>query len=315
MGTRSFLIRMIELQTLLRNGSFIGTPDDDLTVGQHSLKGGATAIVSLTNHYGLAYCMKGGVRWSKTQASWHIGERELLFANKGAYRLKSDLGADTQILLVLFSDRFLRDAASRVVALQDQTLWRTSSPVLPLDVDEFVTTGCHVLSRLLSLPHAVPHQLAGIKINDLLFHLFLGGHNESLRALLAAACAQTRPDIVMVMENNYLCNLPLSQYAMMCGRSLSAFKEDFRQLYATTPARWLVHKRLHYARTLLDKSNFSIAETAETAGFVNVAHFIKVFKARYHVTPLALRKRQLSRNLSGNGHTPAPDEPGRHLWL
>lgn len=306
---------MIDLQILLRKGSFIGTPDDDLTIGEYTLKAGATAIVSVTNHYCFAFCTEGGVRWSKTQASWHCGAKEMFFVNKGAYRLKSDRGKDSRLLLVLFSDRFLRDVATRVVALQVQSPWRSSSPVLPLEVDDFVTTGCDTLSRLLSIPHAVPHQLAGIKINDLLFHLLLGGQNEALRALLATACAHLRPDIAMVMENNYLCNLPLSHYAAMCGRSLSAFKEDFRQLYGTTPARWLVHKRLHYARVLLDKSNFPIAEIADTAGFVNVAHFIKVFKARYHITPLALRKRQLSRTLSPKGYTPSPDGPGRHAWM
>jgi AraC-like DNA-binding protein len=91
------------------------------------------------------------------------------------------------------------------------------------------------------------------------------------------------------MSENYLYNLKVEEFAKLCGRSLSAFKRDFRKVFKTTPSKWIKNKRLEYAKTLLIESNLNINEICYDSGFVNASHFIKSFKEQYKISPHQFR--------------------------
>jgi pimeloyl-ACP methyl ester carboxylesterase/AraC-like DNA-binding protein len=88
-----------------------------------------------------------------------------------------------------------------------------------------------------------------------------------------------------VMQNNFQYNLKMSEYAILCGRSLSTFKRDFKNQYVTTPSLWLKDKRLEYARELLLESNLNVNEICFESGFINSSHFIRSFKVKYNLSP------------------------------
>lgn len=92
-----------------------------------------------------------------------------------------------------------------------------------------------------------------------------------------------------VMSENYLFNLKVEEFAKLCGRSLSAFKRDFKTVYNTTPARWIKNKRLDYSKKLLVESDLNINEICYECGFVNSSHFIKSFKKQYNSPPHQFR--------------------------
>ncbi|MEN8250289.1 MAG: alpha/beta fold hydrolase [Bacteroidota bacterium] len=96
-------------------------------------------------------------------------------------------------------------------------------------------------------------------------------------------------DLGTVMSENYLYNLKIKEFAKLCGRSLSAFKRDFKDKFETTPSRWIKAKRLEHAKTLLIESDLNINEICYDSGFVNVSHFIKTFKDKYKVPPHQFR--------------------------
>ena len=87
------------------------------------------------------------------------------------------------------------------------------------------------------------------------------------------------------MEANFFSNLSLDEFARLCARSLSAFKREFKNIFQTTPGKWLQEKRHEYSRYLLEISAFSIDEICEVSGFENRSHFIRVFKGKYGLTP------------------------------
>ena len=96
-------------------------------------------------------------------------------------------------------------------------------------------------------------------------------------------------DLEKVMSENYLYNLKVEEFAKLCGRSLSAFKRDFKKAFNTTPSKWIKVKRLAYAKTLLMESNLNINEICYDSGFVNTSHFIKSFKEQYKISPHQFR--------------------------
>lgn len=96
-------------------------------------------------------------------------------------------------------------------------------------------------------------------------------------------------DLETVMSENYLYNLKVEEFAKLCGRSLSAFKRDFKDSFNTTPSRWIKIKRLEYAKKLLVESDLNINQICYDCGFINSSHFIKSFKEHFKIPPYKFR--------------------------
>lgn len=116
---------------------------------------------------------------------------------------------------------------------------------------------------------------------------------------------QTQPDIAGIffdygipekinleefMNRNYKFNVSIQRFAYLTGRSLSAFKRDFKITFNETPGRWLVQKRLQEAYFLLDKKNKKASEVYLETGFESLSHFSFAFKKLFGVTPTELTK-------------------------
>lgn len=82
----------------------------------------------------------------------------------------------------------------------------------------------------------------------------------------------------------------LKVLAHQCAINEFKLKQGFKQLFGTT-VYGLVHtKRLEKANDLLAKQEISVQEAALHVGYKSLSHFSKVFKERYGVFPVALKK-------------------------
>lgn len=99
-----------------------------------------------------------------------------------------------------------------------------------------------------------------------------------------------RPDLAAYMEQNYLRNVPLAEIAKETGRSLSTFNREFKQIFYETPHRWIMQKRLAYAREMLLNTDRKISEIYFLAGFQDFSHFGKAFKKMFGLCPSAYRE-------------------------
>ncbi|HXJ77056.1 MAG TPA: AraC family transcriptional regulator [Candidatus Methylomirabilis sp.] len=63
---------------------------------------------------------------------------------------------------------------------------------------------------------------------------------------------------------------------------------QFRAVYGTSPHRYLLMRRLEFARDRLHRER-PLAEVACDAGFADQAHFTRVFKSRFGLTPMRYR--------------------------
>ncbi|PNQ74911.1 hypothetical protein C1T31_01905 [Hanstruepera neustonica] len=100
---------------------------------------------------------------------------------------------------------------------------------------------------------------------------------------------RTKIDIEEIMSKNFLYNLKVEEFAKLCGRSLSAFKRDFKNKFNTTPSKWIKIKRLEYSKRLLVESDLNINQVCYECGFVNSSHYIQSFKKHYDISPHQFR--------------------------
>lgn len=92
-------------------------------------------------------------------------------------------------------------------------------------------------------------------------------------------------DILDFMESNYADDLSIEEIANYTGRSLSAFKRDFKKCSTLSPRKWLIRRRLEAAHELIRKGGRKVSEICLEVGFKNLSHFSKIYKSMYGVPP------------------------------
>jgi AraC-like DNA-binding protein len=132
----------------------------------------------------------------------------------------------------------------------------------------------------------IDNAFADVKQEELL--IILLQRQPELAGILFDFGKPEKINIEEFMLRNYRFNVSVDQFAYLTGRSLSAFKRDFRAIFNETPSRWLVQKRLQEAYFLLHKKHQKPSEIYLELGFETFSHFSAAFKKQFGLSPTEL---------------------------
>lgn len=93
------------------------------------------------------------------------------------------------------------------------------------------------------------------------------------------------------MQRNYKFNVNIARFAYLTGRSLSAFKRDFKAIFHQSPNQWLIQRRLQEAYVLIEQGNKKASEIYIGLGFEDLSHFSLSFKKLFGIRPTELAKK------------------------
>jgi len=96
-------------------------------------------------------------------------------------------------------------------------------------------------------------------------------------------------NIEAYMNRNFRFNVSLERFALLTGRSLSAFKRDFKSVFKDSPSRWLVRKRLQEAYFLVQNQGRKPSDIYLELGFESLSHFSVAFKKEFGIVPTSLK--------------------------
>lgn len=108
-----------------------------------------------------------------------------------------------------------------------------------------------------------------------------------LKSVLFDFVEPWKVDLQEYMNDNFANDLDLEGFAHYTGRSLSAFKKDFVELFHQSPGRWIVKSRLQEARRLIENGEKPL-DVYMQVGFKNLSHFSTAFKREYGFPPSEL---------------------------
>lgn len=97
-------------------------------------------------------------------------------------------------------------------------------------------------------------------------------------------------NVLSYIHENFKRNLTTGELAAVCHMHPTHFIRAFKLKMALTPHQYIADVRMEYARQLLDRSDRSVVEIAEEAGFYDLAHFSRSFKRHFAMTPTQYRK-------------------------
>ncbi|MFR9523157.1 MAG: AraC family transcriptional regulator [Rikenellaceae bacterium] len=131
-----------------------------------------------------------------------------------------------------------------------------------------------------------------IKMTELIYHI-ISQEDCCLKSKVIGCIDLNKSSFEQIIYANTFNDIPIDRLAILCNRSLTSFKKEFRRLFDTSPHQWFLHQRLSHARLLLISTRQSIAEIGEECSFPNTSHFIKLFKRLYEQTPATYRQHHM----------------------
>lgn len=251
--------------------------------------------VYVYNHFNqIAFTLQGTKIFHYGTRSWSMTEQNTHFAKKGAWK-QENANYQWELLAFYFPDEFL----SRFYH-ENRQLFKTKplpplpgEALIPIDVNDATKAFFYSVLPYFSQQPLPSPDLLQLKFKELLYNILSNPENKALLAYIRYLSDFQKPPLSDIMEANFYFNLSIAEFARVAQRSVSTFKRDFDQYYHTTPGKWLLEKRLNFAKQLLTTSQKNIYEIADDSGFENLSHFSRVFRERFGSSPLQFRKKTL----------------------
>jgi len=159
-------------------------------------------------------------------------------------------------------------------------------PMLVLSPDPFIKGYFDSLLPYFDRPGQLTKALAELKTKEAIELLL--GRQGSLKNFLFDLNEPYKIDLEAFMNQNFVFNVPIGQFARLTGRSLASFKRDFQKIFGMAPQRWLLEKRLEQSHFLIVEKNKSPSDAYLEAGFENLSHFSFAFKKFFGYNPSSL---------------------------
>lgn len=234
-----------------------------------------------------AYALAGEMVLKTLKGEYIFRAGDCIFAKKGSLiSAHHHIREDFCELRVFVPDDFIRSVFQKnKISMIGPKANKNTDTLIPIPPNDLLEAYFHSLLPYFQLSNPPLENLLKLKFEELIVNIVSNRSTLMLKSYFSEICSSSKPSIKNIMENNFIKNLTLQEFARLCARSLSAFKVEFKAIYHTTPGKWLRKKRLEYSRYLLETTDSSIDEVCFSSGFENSSHFIRVFKSEYGLTP------------------------------
>lgn len=182
-------------------------------------------------------------------------------------------------VIFIFDEPFLKDFHKKhTVSFQNH---QSNDAFVSIKKDPLINSFLLSLEPYYTDSGMVNNAFSDVKREELLL-ILLQLHPE-LSDILFDFGIPGRLDLEEFMQRNYKFNVSLERFAFLTGRSLSAFKRDFKKIFNETPNRWLVKRRLQEARFLIEEKKQRPTDIYIDLGFEDLSHFSFAFKKEFGI--------------------------------
>ncbi len=238
----------------------------------------------------LVFIEKGkvDVAYENKNTSFHKGGVYLIRKYTHAFYSKTFTKEEKQAKSYIFSlpDIFLRKVIANYKF--DKNLEPIGERIFEINPNQSLKTIIHTIKYAVDNEKAICTKALETNIEEALQAIVES--NPKLAILFKEFSLANRADLNLFMNLNFMRKVPLSQLAILSGRSLSTFNRDFKSVFNNTPHKWILKKRLELAYNLLIESHSdNVSDIYIKAGFEDLAHFSKAFKKEYGYNPSTLK--------------------------
>ena len=228
---------------------------------------------------GIMRCYDGSKTYVFRSGDYGLARKNRL----GRYKKEKEDG-ELEKVFVFFDEKFLRMFQQKHQS--KPTDFKSPDTMVPIERSDLLP---HFILSLLPYYRGggrIDPPFADIKREELL--VILLRNQPELAGVFFDFGVPQKINLEEFMNRNFKFNVSLQRFAYLTGRSLSAFKRDFKAIFHETPNRWLVRKRLQEAYFLIDENKKKPSDIYLDLGFEDLSHFSFTFKKLFGLAPTQL---------------------------
>lgn len=237
--------------------------------------------------HSIVYVLNGQKKWITPTKAFLVQENQSIFVRKGAFKNQQYFEESFCVLMFFMKDEFIKRCIEIDITHEISTPQKIDCPefIYRINIEESLRVLYHSFFSYLQNQNKTPQKIIELKFREMLLNICLDAKNKDIKNLLYTLAQNSGGSIEKVMEEQFIYNLKVDEFARLCGRSISTFKREFRKIYNTTPGKWLMKKRLNLARELILTTDFTVQQICYDCGFESDSHFIRSFKSAFGDTP------------------------------
>lgn len=244
--------------------------------------------------HSVVYVLSGQKKWITPSSEYLVGEDQSIFVRKGAFKNRQYFEEGFCVLMFFMKDDFIRRCVEEDIQQVASGAKQLAHPefIYRINISESLKTLYHSFFSYLKGPDKPPQKIIELKFREMLLNICCAPENKDIKNVFYTIAQNKDGSIEQIMEEQYLYNLKIDEYARLCGKSVSTFKREFKKAYGTTPGKWLLKRRLDLAGKLMLNTDYTVQQICYESGFESDSHFIRSFKSEYGVTPHQWRTRK-----------------------
>ena len=200
----------------------------------------------------------------------------------------SKKGAAFERIFFCFEETFLRSFQEKHHIIK--TTFNQTDTLVEIAPNELIPAFIHSLKPYTDHDGKINEAFEDVKYEELL--IILLQIQPELAGLFFDYATPQKINLEEFMNRNYKFNVKIERFAYLTGRSLSAFKRDFKAIFNEAPNHWLVKKRLEEAFILIDRDQKKSSEIYLDLGFEDLSHFSLAFKKHFGMRPTELAEQR-----------------------
>ncbi|MBN9296277.1 MAG: helix-turn-helix transcriptional regulator [Filimonas sp.] len=179
------------------------------------------------------------------------------------------------VSIFLTPDILKKFATQHKIALKHK---HTGSTLTDISHSKFIQAYFQSLLPYFFYPDKLNQNLVALKTAEAITLLL--EYDQRLEEILFDLSDPYKIDMEKFMNENFIYNVPIIEFARLTGRSLSTFKRDFKNIFDNTPERWLKDRRLTEAKLLIEIGQKPV-DVYYRVGFENFSHFSAAYKEKF----------------------------------
>lgn len=128
-----------------------------------------------------------------------------------------------------------------------------------------------------------------IKLKEIVLLLLQTENAEPFRQIIKSLFSERTFSFKEMVDTHMLSAASITNLAQLTNCSLSTFKRRFKEIYGSSPGKYIMDERLNKVAELLRISDNPINQIGYDLGFESPEHLSRVFKNKFGVTPSSYR--------------------------